>query len=421
MLSLFLMTGCSKETKFKSVDRTITGFHKVNVAEKIDDGVLYFKGDKILYDKDGTVIKIADKVSSLWRENDDIYYDSSNVLYSFNFETQKTNKLVDKPHRILGKYNGNIITYCGKTIYSINGTKKTKLFKDGYYLNKAVLYKNKVYGIPASNVYEYNLDTLKVKKITKNPYHSDFEVINGQLYIITEEEKKERINYTYSKLTDDGLEKLFDIKNITWISDKKTIKDGMFLVTSKSYSDSVKGNQLLYVKDGRKIVVDKNYSYDIVGIINNKLCYYKNKYNYGNYDENLKTFYLYDGKKSIKAFDLDLGFFEDITGYEYDGGLVIKVSYESSTQLYKYDGKEVLVLDTPENFYSIMGLDIIDNKAYIKYSQGEESMDALGTIIDLDQKNKYKKLQFIEQKNALFLIDVVIESTDGNETEKNWK
>ena len=384
MLSLFLMTGCSKETKFKSVDRTITGFHKVNVAEKIDDGVLYFKGDKILYDKDGTVIKIADKVSSLWRENDDIYYDSNNVLYSFNFETQKTNKLVDKPHRILGKYNGNIITYCGKTIYSINGTKKTKLFKDGYYLNKAVLYKNKVYGIPASNVYEYNLDTLKVKKITKNPYHSDFEVINGQLYIITEEEKKERINYTYSKLTDDGLEKLFDIKNITWISDKKTVKDGMFLVTSKSYSDSVKGNQLLYVKDGRKIVVDKNYGYDIVGIINNKLCYYKNKYNYGNYDENLKTFYLYDGKKSIKAFDLDLGFFEDITGYEYDGGLVIKVSYESSTQLYKYDGKEVLVLDTPENFYSIMGLDIIDNKAYIKYSQGEESMDALGTIIDLD-------------------------------------
>ena len=384
MLSLFLMTGCSKETKFKSVDRTITGFHKVNVAEKIDDGVLYFKGDKILYDKDGTVIKIADKVSSLWRENDDIYYDSNNVLYSFNFETQKTNKLVDKPHRILGKYNGSIITYYGRTIYSINGTEKTKLFKDGYYLNKAVLYKNKVYGIPASNVYEYNLDTLKVKKITKNPYHSDFEVINGQLYIITEEEKKERINYTYSKLTDDGLEKLFDIKNITWISDKKTIKDGMFLVTSKSYSDSVKGNQLLYVKDGRKIVVDKNYSYDIVGIINNKLCYYKNKYNYGNYDENLKTFYLYDGKKSIKAFDLDLGFFEDITGYEYDGGLVIKVSYESSTQLYKYDGKEVLVLDTPENFYSIMGLDIIDSKAYIKYSQGEESMDALGTIIDLD-------------------------------------
>ena len=384
MLSLFLMTGCSKETKFKSVDRTITGFHKVNVAEKIDDGVLYFKGDKILYDKDGTVIKIADKVSSLWRENDDIYYDSNNVLYSFNFETQKTNKLVDKPHRILGKYNGNIITYYGRTIYSINGTEKTKLFKDGYYLNKAVLYKNKVYGIPASNVYEYNLDTLKVKKITKNPYHSDFEVINGQLYIITGEKKKERINYTYSKLTDDGLEKLFDIKNITWISDKKTIKDGMFLVTSKSYSDSVKGNQLLYVKDGRKIVVDKNYSYDIVGIINNKLCYYKNKYNYGTDDENLKTFYLYDGKKSIKAFDLDLGFFEDITGYEYDGGLVIKVSYESSTQLYKYDGKEVLVLDTPENFYSIMGLDIIDSKAYIKYSQGEESMDALGTIIDLD-------------------------------------
>ena len=26
----------------------------------------------------------------------------------------------------------------------------------------------------------------------------------------------------------------------------------------------------------------------------------------------------------------------------------------------------------------------IDNKAYIKYSEGEESMDVLGTIIDLD-------------------------------------
>ena len=51
----------------------------------------------------------------------------------------------------------------------------------------------------------------------------------------------------------------------------------------------MKGNQLLYVKDGRKIVVDKNYSYDIVGIINNKLCYYKNKYSYGTDDENLKT------------------------------------------------------------------------------------------------------------------------------------
>ena len=37
-----------------------------------------------------------------------------------------------------------------------------------------------------------------------------------------------------------------------------------------------------------------------------------------------------------------------------------------------------------------MGLDIIDNKAYIKYSQGEESMVSSGTIIDLEQKNKFK-------------------------------
>lgn len=56
--------------------------------------------------------------------------------------------MAEKPYNILGKYDGNIISYYGRSIYSINETGKTKIFKDGYYLNSAVLYKNKVYGIP---------------------------------------------------------------------------------------------------------------------------------------------------------------------------------------------------------------------------------------------------------------------------------
>lgn len=378
LVLLFAITGCSKTVEFETVQKSNTGFHKINEAEKIDGGVIYYSGDNILFDKDGFTTELANKVRDLWREDDEIYYDSNNVLYSFNFKTKETKKMVEKPYNILGKYNGNIISYYGRTIYSINGTKKIKLFKGGYYLNKAVLYKNKVYGVPATNVYEYNLDTLKVKKITKDSEMSYFDVGDKKLYIIT---KKKR-NYVYYKLTDSGLKKDFVIENVMGVTEK-TVKNGMFIETNKDYNEYTKGNQLLYVYDGKIKKVDSDYRYYMIGIVNNKFCYYKNEYNYGTYDKNLETFYLYDGKKKTKAFDLNVDNFEAIIGYEYDDGLLIEVVYESFTTLYKYDGKRIIKLDTPDNFYSIIGLEIVDNKAYIRYSDGEESFTSLGTIITL--------------------------------------
>lgn len=378
LVALLIVTGCAKSTKFELVKNSNTDFHKVNEAEKIDGGVIYYSGDNILFDKDGITTKLANKAHDLWRENDDIYYDSENVLYSYSFKTKETKKMVEKPYNILGKYNGNIISYYGRSIYSINKNKKTKIFKGGYYLNKAILYKNKVYGIPATNVYEYNLDTLKVKKITNNPEMSNFEIINKKLYIM----EKEKKNYVYYKLTDDGLKKEFTIKNASSVTEK-IVKDGMFIATNKDYKEKTKGNQLLYVHDSKIKKVDKNYSYYMVGIINNKFCYYKNKYDYGTYDKNLSTFYLYDGEKNIKVFDLDVDNFETIIGYSYDDGLLIEVAYESLTTLYKYDGKKVIKLDTPDRFYKIISLEVIDNKAYIRYSAGEEEVSSLGTIINL--------------------------------------
>jgi len=383
-LSLFLITSCSKPIKFERIDKVNDGFHKIDEAEKIGDGIIYYSGDKLLYDKDNVTAELADNVKSLWRENNDIYYDSNNILYKYSFETNETTEIVEKPYNILGKYNDNIISYHARTVYSINGTAKAKLFENGYYLNKAILYDGKIYGIPASNIYEYNIDTLEVKKITDNPEMSYFKIIEGELYIITVENKKDKKNYTYSKLTDNKLEKVFTIEDIESITEEKPIKEGMFISTSKASGDSVNGNQLLYIQGEKIKKVDTDHSYNIVGLIDNKLCYYKNKYNYGTYENNLSSFYLYDGKDSTKAFDLDVGFFENITGYEYEGGLLIEVAYESSTIIYKYDGKEVKKLQTPDCFYRIINLDVIDNKAYISYSDGEESMMRLGTIINLD-------------------------------------
>lgn len=378
LVSLFVITGCSKIVKFETIQKSNTGFHKINGAEKINGGVIYYSGDNILFDKDGSTIKLANKARTLWREDDEIYYDSNNVLYSYNFKTKETKRMVEKPYNILGKYNGNIISYYARSIYSINGNKKIRIFKDGYYLNKAVLYKNKVYGIPATNVYEYNLDTLKVKKLTKNPEMSYFKMVDKNLYIIA----KEKENYVYYKLTDNGLKKDFIIKNVKSVSEK-IVKNGMFIETNKDYNEFTKGNQLLYVHNGKIKKVDSDYRYYMIGIINNKFCYYKNEYNYGTYDKNSDKFYLYDRKKSTKAFDLNVENFETIIGYEYDGGLLIEVAYESLTTLYKYDGKKIIKLNTPDNFYSIIGLEIIDNKAYIRYSDGEESMNSLSTIIGL--------------------------------------
>lgn len=89
-------------------------------------------------------------------------------------------------------------------------------------------------------------------------------------------------------------------------------------------------------------------------------------------------------KKSKKAFDLDVSYYEDISGYEYNNGLLIEIVYESNTRLYKYNGKNIEEIKFFDNVFRINGLDVIDDKAYIKYSDGEESMNNLGMIIELE-------------------------------------
>lgn len=383
LMLIFMVTGCSKTIEFEKVEKSDDGFHEIISVEKINGGVIYYNGNKVIFEKDGYKVEIADDVQSLWRENDDIYYDSNNVLYSYNIKTNEEKRLVDRPYNILGKYNDNIISYYGRSIYSINGTKKTRIFKDGYYLNRAVLYNNKVYGIPSSNIYEYNLDTLKVNKMTKGLEMSFFDNIDNQLYAITKDKKK----FTYYKITDKGLERDFVIKGANSVSQKEA-KDGMFIETNTDFDDHANGNKLLYVHNGKIKKIDNDYSYYMLGIIDNKFCYYKNKYNYGTYDDNLKTFYLYDGHKSTEAFELDVDSFEDVVGHEFNDGLLIEVIYESLTKLYKYDGKDIIEMESPNNFFRVIGLEILDNKAYIRYSDGEESMNSLGTIIDLSKEKE---------------------------------
>lgn len=382
-LLIILLTGCSKIIKFENIKQVRNGFHQINVAEKVNDGILYYDGDRVLYDINDNKTEIATEVKSLWREDNDIYYVSKNILYNYNLKSKETKRLVDKPHTILGKYNDKIISYSGSIIYSIDGTKKSKLFKDGYYLNSAVLYKNKVYGIPATNVYEYNLDTLEVNKVTKNPRNSYMKLINDDLWIVTTNKNKKKNNYTYYKMEDNKLKKVFTIKNVEYVFDEANTKDGMVIKTSKSFSESVKGNRLIYVQNDKIRNIDKNNEYEVIGIYNDQLCYYKNNYVYGTDQKNLKTFYLYNGKRSNKAFDLNVDYYDDIEGYEYNSGLLIAVIYEMNTKLYKYDGKTIEEVKQPNNLYRIISIDIIDNEAYIKYSDGEESLSVLGSIIDL--------------------------------------
>ncbi len=296
----------------------------------------------------------------------------------------ETVKMVENPHTILGKYDGNIISYSGRNIYSVNGNKKKKIFKNGYYVNRAALYKNKVYGIPASNVYEYDLDTLEVKKMTKGVELSRLQPIGGKLYVENHKEKAGRRTVIYSKITDEGMQEEFSFGGIDSITGVKAVKGGMFMTVVKRSDDDVKGNKLIYFENGKTRTVDKDYGYNIVGIINDELLYYKNKYSYGTYGENLTEFYLYNGKDSSKAFDLDVGSFEWISGYEYDGGILLEISYESVTFLYKYDGEKVEQIDTPDSFFYVTALDIVDGKAYVKYIDGEETAEVLGAVIDLE-------------------------------------
>lgn len=130
LASLCILTGCSKEISFEQ-SSTTEGFHEIVAAEKVDGGVLYYSGRKLLYEKDGNITEFADKVTSLWRENQDIYYSSDDVLYTYNFATQVKTKMVKSPKKILGKYDGRIISYSGRNIYAIEGAKKTKISKTG--------------------------------------------------------------------------------------------------------------------------------------------------------------------------------------------------------------------------------------------------------------------------------------------------
>lgn len=387
LASVTLLTGCTKKGTFELPDKDLTGFHEIEEAEKVEGGILYFSGDKILYEKDGNIKELATKAKDLWREGKDIYYNSADALYTYNLDTGESEKMVENPYTILGKYGDSIISYHGRSIYRINGTKKEKIFKNGYYLNRAVLYQNKVYGIPATNVYEYNLDTLEVKKVTKNKHDlSYFSKMGDELYVVTMAYKsadQTENGVSYFNITEQGLVETYSIYNISSMSDGMAVKDGMFLATCATDKDVVaEGNQLLYVKDGEAETIDQDYYYDMIGLLDGKLLYYKNDYVYGTYDDNLKTFYLYDGEESKKAFDLDVDYFEEITGYEYNGGILLEVAYESDTKLYQYDGKKVEEIELPENLYHIIDLAVIENKAYINYTDGEESFTTLGTVIE---------------------------------------
>lgn len=378
-----LLSGCSEEVKFEAEQKDFSGFHEVNVAEKVGDGIVYCKGTELLYEKNGETLQISDFIEELWREENILYFVEEDVLYNYNLDTKAKEKMVERPYTILGKYGEDIISYTGRSIFTINGTKKTKIFKDGYYVNVAVLYGNKVYGIPARNVYEYNLDTLEVTKVTTDkPDFSRLNMINGELYITTEKEKGNKRIYTMSKVTDEGLSEVVSPKGKN-ASLCRIVNNGLFFMTNGTDADVVKNSKLLYVQDGKTRTVDKGFSYDVIGVIDNKVLYYKNDYIYGSEGENLTTFYLYDGKDSVEAFDLDVGNYEGFYGYEYDGGLLIEVSHESSTSLYNYDGKNIEEIELPDYTYAISALDIVDNKIYIKYYRGLEDMEVLGCIVDL--------------------------------------
>lgn len=383
LITLITLTGCSKTTDFNIIEEDTTGFHQINVAEKVNGGILYYDGDRVIYEKDSNQTELADGVQSLWREGADVYFVSQDALYLYELTSKETKKIVDKPHTLLGKYKDSIISYSGRNIYAIDGTGKTKVFKDGYYLNRAVLYHNKVYGIPAKNVYEYNLDTFEVKKITKNPDSAAMQLVNGELWIETTNEAKKKNGNTY-KLVNDQLEKVYTSKNGEYVSVELNTTGGQVLKVSKLFQESAEGNRLLYLQGGKVKQVDCDYFYDVIGTYNHQLCYYKNSYYYATDQENLKTFYFFDGKKNTKAFDLDVGYFEAIEGYQCYDGLLIEVVYEMGTDLYKYGGNMVEKVNLPEPVYRILVIDVIDHKAYIKYSDGEESFNALGAVVDLE-------------------------------------
>lgn len=386
-IMMFCLSGCAKEEYFESAQVDNAAFHEIEAAEEVDGGVLYLGGEILYYQKGDQLQTLADDVVSLWREGQTIYYVSNQFLYSYNFETSENVRMVKNPYYILGKYKDQIISYYGRTIYAIKGTQKTKLFQDGYFLNKAVLYDNKVYGIPAKNVYAYDLDTLEVQKVTNEKHDMAFlSKYEGELYIRTEtftDESCEQRDFTYFKITKDGLKKVLALEDLCYAPSLRFVKSGVFVTEEKGDEYSTKGNRLLFIKDGKNREIDRDYSYTLIGLTEGKLLYYKSDEVYGIESKNLKTFYLYNGKHSEKAFDLNISFYEGLQGYEYDGGILIEVCYEGSTAMYTYDGETLREIELPSDFWRLIALDIVDGKAYMVYSDGEESMKPCGTVIEL--------------------------------------
>lgn len=79
---LCFLTGCATEIVFEKSTVDDTSFHEIEAVEKVDGGVLYYSSRDILYEKDGSTEKLAENASSLWREGNDIYYTTDNVLYT---------------------------------------------------------------------------------------------------------------------------------------------------------------------------------------------------------------------------------------------------------------------------------------------------------------------------------------------------
>lgn len=369
--------------EFHRIEADVTGFHEINAAEEVEDGCIYFAGDKLVYMRNDVAVEVADNVSSLWRDGEDFYYMKEHNLYRYDLEGMKATKMAENVGKVLGKYKGDIITYYGRSICAVNDEGKRKIFSDGYYLNSALLCGNKVYGIPATNVYEYDLDTLQVKKVTKSPELSKLYDTGKDSYIITHDKLGWLDYVTYSAINESGTEKILR-ENVRSAGTVYAAEEGMFVECAPTDEDVTGGIRLLFVEnDGTKRVVDEDYAYYGMGIMDGKLLYYKNNYVYGTFDTNMTTFYFYDGEKNTEAFDLDVGSYEYITGYEYDGGIIISVSYESSEVLYNYDGETVSRIAEDEYMYSVSDLDVVGGKAYIRYYTGLEDMGTAGLIVQL--------------------------------------
>lgn len=80
LLSIFLITGCSKVIKFQDIENDTNGFHRLYTAEKMDDRIIYKSGKKLLYSKDKRIDKVSESAKNIWIENDDVYFEENDIL-----------------------------------------------------------------------------------------------------------------------------------------------------------------------------------------------------------------------------------------------------------------------------------------------------------------------------------------------------